>query len=95
MNDRNGSHRGVAVTALLALALGSALGLFAPAAAGADVSPAEKEAYRQAMVDASQPQQVFISMFLLALVPECRYCFRRIHIDGFGGCELGQEDGSI
>ena len=70
MNDRNGSHRGVAVTALLALALGSALGLFAPAAAGADVSPAEKEAYRQAMVDASQPQQVFISMFLLALVPE-------------------------
>ncbi len=68
MSDRNLSRRGPASSAVIAFVVAAA-GLFSPGAAGSDVTPAEKEAYRLAMVEASQPSQRMISTQLLALVP--------------------------
>ena len=67
-NGRSGFRR-LLSPVLLAVAFLAASGLSAPGAAGAEVTPAEKEAYRLAMVEASKPSQAMVSNRLLALVP--------------------------
>jgi hypothetical protein len=54
---------------LAAAAVLAASGVSGPCAVGADVTPAEKEAYRAAMAESSKPSQAMVSNRLLALVP--------------------------
>lgn len=70
MRIRKSTGRASRRPSVLALAFAGLFGLSFPGAIGAEVTPAEREAYRRAMAASSKPSQQMISARLLALVKE-------------------------